>query len=73
MFDMNNIILRPHLDMSRGVFGLPDEKMNAYAKLTVVMCCQICDRRFVAPSSSDFPRRLQVIAQAGAAGGVAVW
>ena len=49
-------------------------KMKAYTKLTVVMCCQICDRRSVAPSSGDFRRRLQVTAQAGAAGGgVAAW
>ena len=61
--------------MSRGVFGLPGKtKIKAYTKLTVVMCCQIRDRRSVAPSSGDFRRRLQVTARAGAAGGgVAAW
>ena len=44
--------------MSRGVFGLPGKKkIKAYTKLTVVMFCQICDRRSVAPSSGDFRRR----------------
>ena len=57
--------------MSRGVFGLPskNKKMKAYTKLTVVMCCHICDRRSVAPSSGDFCRRLQVTARAEAGGG----
>jgi hypothetical protein len=31
--------------------------MKAYKKLTVVMCCQIVARTFVAPSSGDFWRR----------------
>ena len=70
-----NIIFWPHFDMSRGVFGLPGKNKNeSLHKLTVVMCCQICDRRSVAPSSGDFRRRLQVTARAGAAGGgVAAW
>ena len=32
-------------------------KMKAYAKLTVVMCCQIVTRKSVATSSGDFWRR----------------
>ena len=32
-------------------------KMKAYKKLTVVMCCRIVARKFVAPSSGDFWRR----------------
>ena len=55
--------------MSTSVFGLPGTKMKAYTKLTVVMCCPICDRRSLAPSSGDFRRRLQVTARAEAAGG----
>ena len=66
MFEINKIIFRPHLDMSRGVFGLPGK---AYTKLTVVICCQICDRRSVAPSSGNFRRRLRVTAGGGAGGG----
>ena len=43
--------------MSRGVFGLPGRlKFKAYAKLTVVMCCQIFNRRSVAPSTGNFCR-----------------
>ena len=30
-------------------------KIKAFTKLTVVMCCQIVDRKSVAPSSSDRP------------------
>ena len=56
--------------MARGVFRLPGKhKWKAYTKLSVVMFCQICDERSIAPSSRDFCRRLQVTAQAGAAGG----
>ena len=56
--------------MSRGVWGLPGtNKMKAYTKLAVVMCCPICDRRSLAPSSGVFCRRLQVTARAEAAGG----
>ena len=44
-------------------------KMKAYTKLAVVMCCPICDRRSLAPSSGNFCRRLQVTARAEAAGG----
>ena len=75
MFEMNKIIFRPHLDMSRGVLGfLVKTKMNTYTRQTVVMCSQICDRRSAAPFSGDFCRRLQVTAPAGAAGGgVAAW
>ena len=41
MFEMNKIIFRPHLDLSRGVFVLPGKtKMKADTKLIVVMCCQ---------------------------------
>ena len=58
MFEINNIIFRPHLDMYRGVFGLPGKnKMKANTKLTVVMCCQIFHRKSVAPSSGDFRRQ----------------
>ena len=32
-------------------------KMKAYKKLTVVLCCQIIDRKSVAPSSGNFRRR----------------
>ena len=32
---------------------LGKSKMKAYTKLTVVMCCQIVDRKSVAPSSGD--------------------
>ena len=53
--------------MSRGF--LVQTKMKAYTKLTVVMCCPICDRRSLAPSSGDFRRRLQVTARAEAGGG----
>ena len=68
MFEMNK-------STPRGVFGIPGQKkIKAYTKLTFVMCCQICDRRSVAPSSGDFCWRLQVTAQAGAAGeGEAAW
>ena len=56
--------------MSRGIFGLPGRnKMKAYTKLTVVMCCPICDRRSIAPSSGDFCQRLQVTARVEAGGG----
>ena len=36
------------------VFGFPAKKMKADTKLTVVMCCQIFDRKSETPSSSDF-------------------
>ena len=56
--------------MSRGVLGfLVQTKRNVYTKLTDVMCCSICERRSLAPSSGDFRRRLQVTAQAEAEGG----
>ena len=35
---------------------LDKTKIKAYTKLTVVMCCQIFDRKSVAPSSGDFRR-----------------
>ena len=74
MFELNIIMFRPHFDMSRGVLGFLVKKINAHTKLNVVMCCQICDKRSVAPSRGDFRWRLQVIAQAGAeGGGVATW
>ena len=42
MFEMNKIMFRPNLDMSRGAFGfLVEIKIKAYPKLTIVMCCQI--------------------------------
>ena len=42
-----------------GIFGFRVKtKMKAYTKLTVVMCCQIVARKSVAPSSSNFRRRL---------------
>ena len=68
MLEMNKIMFRPHLDMSRDIFGLSVKKTNmkAYTKLT--------DRRSVAQSRGNFCRRLQVKVQAGAAGGVvAAW
>ena len=41
--------------MSRGFFGLPvKSKKKAFTKLTVVMCCQIFDRKSVASSSGEF-------------------
>ena len=70
MFEINNIIFRPHLEIPRGF--LVETKIKVYTKLTVVMFCQICDRSSVAPSSGDFCRRLQVTAGA-AGGGVAAW
>ena len=49
-------------------------EIKVYTKLTVVMCCQICDIRYVAPSSGDICRCLQVPVQARAVGGgVAAW
>ena len=55
MLEMNKIIFRPHLDMSKGVCGLPSKKkMKAETKLTVVVCCQIFHRKSVTPSSGDF-------------------
>ena len=41
LFEMNTIISRPHLDMSKKT------KVKADTKLTVVMCCQIFDRKSV--------------------------
>ena len=75
MFEINKIMVRPHLDMSKGVFGLPGKNKNkAHTKHTLVMCCEIYDRRFALPSSGYFCRHLQVTAQAGAGGGgVAAW
>ena len=46
MFEMNITIFRPHLDMSRGVFGLPGKDENE--------SCQIFHMKSVAPSSGDF-------------------
>ena len=43
-------------------------KINAYTKLSVLMWCQIWNRRSVAPSSGDFCWSLQVTAQGGAGG-----
>ena len=54
MFEMNKIISRPNLDMSRGFIGLPDKKMKADTKLTVIMYCQIFGKKSVAPSSGNF-------------------
>ena len=56
MFEINNIIFRPYLDMSREFLGfLAKTKLkSADTKLTVVMCCQIFDKKSVAPSSGDF-------------------
>jgi hypothetical protein len=48
---------------------LVQTKMKVYTKLTVGMCCPICDRRSLAPSSGNFCRRLQGTAQVEAAGG----
>ena len=46
---------RPNSDTFRGILGfLVKTKMKAYTKLTVVMCCQIVDRKSVAPSSAIF-------------------
>ena len=50
--------IQPNLDTLRGILGfLGKTKMKAYTKLTVVMCCQIVDRKSVAPSSGEFWRR----------------
>ena len=61
MFEMDQIMFRPHLD----IFGLSgkNQKLKAYTKLTVVMFCQIL--RSVAPYSGNFCRRLQATARAG--------
>ena len=42
-------MFRPNSDMFRGIFGLPGEKnkIKAYTRLTIVMCCQIVDRKSV--------------------------
>ena len=53
--------------MSKGVFRLPSRLKNKSLHKTD---SQLCDRRSVAPYSNNFGRRLQVIAQAGEAGGV---
>ena len=48
-------MFRPHLDVFIEVCGLPDQyKMKADTKITVVMWCQIFNRKSVAPSSGDF-------------------
>ena len=60
MFEMNKIMFRPNLDMSRGHKGfLVETKVKAYTKLTVVMCCQIFTRRSVTPfiTIDDFCQR----------------
>ena len=52
MFERKKIIFRSHLDMSRGVFGLPGKSnMKAEPKLTVVMCFH---RKSVSASSGNF-------------------
>ena len=47
-------MFKPHLEAPEG-FPV-DIKMKADTKLTVVMCCQIVDKRFAAPSSGRFGR-----------------
>ena len=44
--------IQTHLETFLGFLG--KIKMKAYTKLTFVMCCQIVDRKSVAPSSGDF-------------------
>ena len=53
MFEMNKIILKPHLDMSRGVFGFPGKNKNESRHKTVVMCCQIVERKSLAASGAE--------------------
>ena len=49
----------PYLDNFRGVLGfLVKTIMRADTKLTVVLWCQIIDRKSFAPSSGNFRRRL---------------
>ena len=45
---------RPNVDTFRGMFGFPGQNRNESLHKTVVMCCQILDRKSVAPSSGDF-------------------
>ena len=46
MFAMDLIMLRPRLNVFIEVCGLPDQyKLKADTKITVGMCCQICDRK----------------------------
>ena len=48
-------MFRPNFDPFIGIWGIPDQnKMKAYTKLTVVMCCQIDDWKYTAPSSGRF-------------------
>ena len=60
MFEINLIMLSPHLDVFVDVCGLLiNIKINADTKVIVVMQCQIFDRKSTAPSSGDFRRRPQ--------------
>ena len=55
MFEINLIIFSLYLYMFIYVWGLPNQKkQKADTKLTVVMWCQIFDRKSTAPSSGHF-------------------
>ena len=56
-FKNNSNRLRTNIDPFRGVSGFPVETiMKADTKLILVMCCQIFDERYTAPSSGDILR-----------------
>ena len=58
MFEINEIMFGPHLDLFIDVCSFEiDTKIKNYTKLTVVMLCQIFDRKSLAPSSGDFHQR----------------
>ena len=58
-FKCTKLCLGPIQTRSEAFFGfLGKNKMKAYTKLAVVMCCQIVARKSVAPSSGDFWRQL---------------
>ena len=55
MFEIDKIMFRPNLGMSREVFGLPGR--NKSESLHKTDCCNVLSdffRRSVAPSSGDF-------------------
>ena len=55
---INKIMFRPISRCLEAFLGfLVETKRKAYTKVTVVMCCQIFDRRSVAPSRGNFRRR----------------
>ena len=52
-------MFRPNCNPLTGICGIlhQNNKRKIYAKLTVVICCQIVDYKYTAPSSSRFRRR----------------